>query len=915
MSEAQQAIFYPEKYSNLIIDTVVNIEEGKYYLVNATNLHIIPFSVVKRISNDFLIVKGSSMSDVKNKEVKYLLNNTFKLSTKLISKNISNTEKYNFSVKYSPGADINFLYDNKEIVVIRNMTAASIVVIRTKFSLIKGLIDNPNIEFVDIVNSDPKEESPIRQYNPEISRINKAKHNYPNLKGEGMVISLKENSVDEGDIDLKNRVVIDESSSEEFTQHAKEMGTLIAGAGNSFKTGEGVVNGATIICTNFNSLFAEEKSYYDSNNIKVQNHSYGTGIENFYSNESISYDQIAVDIPELVSVFSAGNAGAIAPEFGTYNGLTGFANLTGTFKQAKNVLVIAALDSTMNHESLTSSGPAYDGRIKPELAVYGGEGTSESAALVSGSVAMLQNHYLNINGNLPTSSMVKSVFIAGANEADILGIDFKTGYGSVNLNQSLQLLDSGWYREASVGSNDNYNFQIEVPENSAELKVVVSWIDPPANPEDATALINDLDMMITTPSNTQWMPWVLNTSPEANALAAPATRGEDHLNNTEMISLSNPESGLHLISINSGLLQNTNQTFSIAYNIKSQNSFEWSFPLASDHLEANTNPFFRWENTYTSQNSDLLIKYGEGEWELLSQVDISQEQFQYTLKDTTVFALLKVEVGGMEYVTDTFTISQPLEINVENDCSTEFTLSWDKYENTESYVLYELQDKELVPVLSTNDTLVKLQKTTFTENYYAVRPLQSENLQGLRSFAVNYEDRNQGCYLTNFLAFLNIDGSATIQLSVNVPFDIERVEILKEFDGIQNSFHEFVPGKETSFEFQDIDLRPGRYTYQAQLKLASGEIILSDALSLFYTDKSTVIAFPNPVINDDFINILNDYIGGILQLVDNRGNFIKDYDLVSAVEELDLTGINKGTYHYRIIHEERIVDTGRIIRL
>lgn len=914
---ASDNLCYCENSQYLIINQSKFDENIKYYLVDRAIAEKYALNIIRRIGNDEVIVKGKKLYN-KNKFITYTnIDNNWKISSLISSEKIKNNQKLLFSIKYENAYNFSGLFNNNEYAIsVRELPSANVQIISTTLKYIREvLIHIHQIEYIDVVNQKPIEESPIRQYLPELSRINLAKQNYPHLHGKELVISIKENSINESsDIDLFGKVTLDDKSSLEFTQHAKEMGTLIAGSGNSFKTGEGVVSSAKLICTDFSSLFAEDMAYYVENKISVQNHSYGTGIENYYSNESISYDQIVSDLPYLMHIFSAGNAGTSTPELGNYTETPSYATITGNYKQAKNVLVIAALDSSMNHVSLTSSGPAYDGRIKPELASFGAEGTSESAATASGSVAMIQNHYSNLNNSLPNSSLVKSIMIATANEAHTKGIDFRTGYGSINLNRSLQLLDSGWYLESIIASNETSTTQVNIPENTIEFKLVVSWIDPPANPEDVISLVNDLDMVIEDPNATIWKPWILDSSPTTTALSSLPTRGGDHLNNTEMISIDNPVAGTHTIRVNSNELKNQNQLFSIAFFIKKKEHFQWSHPTASDKLEAGANTFLRWENTYVNQTANVSAKYGNGNWEFLGTTDVSDEQYNLNIKDTTVITKVKIDIGTESYISDQFSISPLLTLNIENDCVEDFTISWNKLDNTEEYNVYELQNDKLISILNTTDTIANFDKSIFTGNYYAVSPVHS-GIEGLRSFSVNYENRNQGCYITNFLAFLDTEDFINIELSINVPFEIEQISIWRLSDGTSEIFKLFSTTNEVSFSFEDHNLKPGQYTYYADLLLNDGRHILSNEHSLFYTDKSTVFAFPNPVINDDFLNILNDYPGGSLQLIDGKGTFVKSFELVNTVEEINLYGLKKGLYTYRIIFESEIVHSGRISRL
>src|SRR4030095_10435784 len=125
---------------------------------------------------------------------------------------------------------------------------------------------------------------------------------------------------------------------------------------------------------------------YQQYNVSVQNHSYGTGIENFYAADAMAYDASVITRSTLTHVFSAGNSGGSASASGIYTGITGFANLTGSFKMAKDIITVGHTDSFGIVLPLSSRGPAYDGRLKPELVAFGEDGSSGAAAIVSGIV-------------------------------------------------------------------------------------------------------------------------------------------------------------------------------------------------------------------------------------------------------------------------------------------------------------------------------------------------------------------------------------------------------------------------------------------------------------------------------------------------------------------------------------------------
>lgn len=65
--------------------------------------------------------------------------------------------------------------------------------------------------------------------------------------------------------------------------------------------------------SDFTNLLPDAATLFGSNNIHVQNHSYGVAIENYYGNEAYAYDQHVHQNPTLVHVFSAGNMGGSDP--------------------------------------------------------------------------------------------------------------------------------------------------------------------------------------------------------------------------------------------------------------------------------------------------------------------------------------------------------------------------------------------------------------------------------------------------------------------------------------------------------------------------------------------------------------------------------------------------------------------------
>ena len=142
------------------------------------------------------------------------------------------------------------------------------------------------------------------------------------------------------------------------------MATMMAGGGNTWYNTKGAAWGSNLSSASFQNLFPEPNSYYQTSSILIQNHSYGTVVENYYGPEAVGYDASVINNNSLLHFFSAGNSGTFASTTGQYSGIAGYANLTGNFKQAKNIITVGHTDSFGIVLAPSSKGPAFDGRVK-----------------------------------------------------------------------------------------------------------------------------------------------------------------------------------------------------------------------------------------------------------------------------------------------------------------------------------------------------------------------------------------------------------------------------------------------------------------------------------------------------------------------------------------------------------------------
>src|SRR6266404_3869632 len=273
------------------------------------------------------------------------------------------------AVKSSPGFK-NSIEKNLLVKIVYEYKGANIFLIKTTWNeVIHTILILDEVLFIDEQRI-PKEELAVSNLDLSTDKVNVIFSKFPQYNGNGIAVSVKENRPDTSDIDFHGRYLSTTLSSNIFSTHATNMATIIGGAGNTYYEGKGAAWGSTISSSNFAVLLPEPDAAYQQYNITVQNHSYGTSIENFYGADAAAYDASVITRPSLVHVFSAGNSGTQSSTSGLYTTVPGFANITGSFKMAKNIITVGHIDSLEIVLAPSSRGPAYDGRVKPELVAF-----------------------------------------------------------------------------------------------------------------------------------------------------------------------------------------------------------------------------------------------------------------------------------------------------------------------------------------------------------------------------------------------------------------------------------------------------------------------------------------------------------------------------------------------------------------
>lgn len=439
------------------------------------------------------------------------------------------------------------------------------------------------------------------------------------LSGEGYVAGVWDGGkVRASHQEFDDRVSQQDNASD-LGDHATHVSGTI-GASGVDEDAKGMAPQATIHAYDWSSDLSEMTAAA-SNGLLLSNHSYGipagysynggwnwngnSSISNeedymfgFYNTTARAWDEMTMDAPYYLPVVSAGNDRGEGPGNGDHpddgEADNGYDCISGR-ALAKNVMAVANVQdipagyttpSDVSANPSSSWGPADDGRVKPDIAANGTglysstaandqayasySGTSMSAPSVTGSMLLLQEHYNELYENFMKAATLKGLVIHTADEAgEHEGPDYKYGWGLMNTQKAAEIISKNqvhtFLREETLEDGNTYEFQV-YSEGNSPLKVTLSWTDPQGTPTSAqldprtAMLVNDLDMTVTSPSNSTYQPYFLDPENPAQA----AQTGDNDVDNVEHVNISNPENGVYTIRVNhEGNLTNGKQDFSL----------------------------------------------------------------------------------------------------------------------------------------------------------------------------------------------------------------------------------------------------------------------------------------------------------------------------------------------------------------
>ncbi|MBC7772909.1 MAG: S8 family serine peptidase, partial [Pyrinomonadaceae bacterium] len=265
-------------------------------------------------------------------------------------------------------------------------------------------------------------------------------------------------------------------------------------------------------------------------------------------------------------------------------------NTTAPPACSKGPICVGALNSNDDSvTSFTSWGPADDGRMKPDISGPGCQsnddngvtstvgngvsyssfcGTSMACPTAAGICALILEDWRVLHPSTPDPTNAGLRAILAHTAVDIVGSgatvgpDYQTGYGSIRGQAAVDLIRSDNFAQSSVTQGSAYSFVVIVQPGDPQLKVTLSWDDFPATANTTAALINDLDMVVTSPSGVRAFPWTLGGL--ANPSAPGVQTQENHIDVIEQVLVNNPEPGGWIVQVRGTNVPQGPQTFSVA---------------------------------------------------------------------------------------------------------------------------------------------------------------------------------------------------------------------------------------------------------------------------------------------------------------------------------------------------------------
>jgi len=380
--------------------------------------------------------------------------------------------------------------------------------------------------------------------------------------------------------------------------------------------------------------------------------------------------------------------------------------------------------------AFSGRGPTSDGRFKPDIVAPGTDivsvrsraasdtfwgvaantnylymgGTSMATPLTSGALALLRQWLVERKGvDSPSAALLKALLVNGARDmapgqydtgaAQELAPrpDFAQGFGHVDLYNAVEPGASNFLAFATNSIADTYDdFTTNILVGATGLgpyRVTLAWQDSPAGVGASHTLVNDLDLIVTSPSGTVYYP---------NGLGA-----FDHTNNVEHTEFVPEETGSFSVRVYGETIAVTNalggQPFALVVRgpqtVLSDSAPAFRAPTATATAAVGEDFYFDFADLlsargYPDPEYSIVSSLADGTWEAADSLFV----FTPSSTDPVTFACTASNSAGSATCTLTVEIIDslpdvPVGLAVSAVSDSSFYASWSAVPNADAYWL------------------------------------------------------------------------------------------------------------------------------------------------------------------------------------------------------------------------------------
>src|SRR5579871_1731719 len=702
----------------------------------------------------------------------YSVNNQFKISDKL---------EANFSERMHDASHViavSFFGSMSKQDVIKELQKSGAHIVQTKIQPSHIVFTNASLQavkkiaslpFVAFVSEQILKDNSLNYNNHAIHALDAlGATSGRNLQGKNVTIGVGDNADPSTHIDFSGRLI---NRNPNWTDgHGTHTTGTTGGGGLLNPKYKGMAPKSTLISQSFSDILVNAPTYVSSYNMVLTNNSYFSGaagcagegeydaISNYVDDQIVTYDS-------LLHVFASGNDGdkTCSPY------ALAFATIKSGFQCGKDVLTVGAI-SNVNYAvtSFSSRGPVNDGRIKPEIVAGGANimstfpyntygldnGTSMSSPTVTGTLALLYERYKQLHGGInPSSALIKAIACNSADDLGNPGPDYSYGFGMLNARTAVEAIENNHYFSGNITNANTLTHSINaLPAGTQQLKIMLYWNDPAASYLAGSALVNNLDLIVTEPDgSTTHHPLILN--PNAANVTDNAVEGIDAINNIEQVVINNPPAGNFTISVKGTSVPSGSQDYVVAYQIINP-SVTVEYPFGNETWVPGETENIRW-SAYGGDPNSFTIEYSVDEgstWNtIINNVGSTTRSYAWTVPNiATNKALIRVTRNTVNYqdVSDyDFVILGQPTITLTNPCMGYAQLKWNTITSTTGYEIMMLKGDTMQTIASTTDTSYLLKGLSRDSSYWFTVRAMNGSTAGRRAIAANIIPNGGACTL------------------------------------------------------------------------------------------------------------------------------------------------------------------------